>query len=198
MATHLRMPSRVLFFTPAIRAVSSTMQLNILRVGISGARMVVRSLGLGRSGKAVRRIVEDESRVSRCRGERLWVVGDFVIDLVNDGSMGALRRARLAVVGRRTIPQSRWSFKARTCWMRAFVAAGERVRFSSGLRGTPWPWFAECSECVKGGGVKSSRTGSWDLQSGAAQHPATAPESYPSLFQISLSLFHVYLLLPRH
>jgi hypothetical protein len=106
------MPSRVLFFTPAIRAVSSTMQLNILRVGISGARMVVRSLGLGRSGKAVRRIIEGESRVSRCRGERSWVVGDFVIDLVNDGSMGALRRARLAVVvGRRTIPSETLEFQ---------------------------------------------------------------------------------------
>lgn len=36
---HLRMPSRVLFFTPAIKAVSSTMQLKILRLGGSGARM---------------------------------------------------------------------------------------------------------------------------------------------------------------
>lgn len=53
---HLRMPSRVLFLTPAIRAVSSTMQLNTLRLGGSGARMAVSGL-LGREGKVLRRMV---------------------------------------------------------------------------------------------------------------------------------------------
>jgi len=54
--THLRTPSRVLFFTPAIRAVSSTMQLNILRCGGSGARVVAAGLAV-RGGKVLRRIL---------------------------------------------------------------------------------------------------------------------------------------------
>jgi hypothetical protein len=45
----------VLFFTPAIRAVSSTMQLNILRWGGSGARMVAVGFAV-RGGKVLRRI----------------------------------------------------------------------------------------------------------------------------------------------
>jgi hypothetical protein len=53
--THLRMPSRVLFLTPAISAVSSTMQLNILRWGGSGARMAASGL-VTRGGKVLRRI----------------------------------------------------------------------------------------------------------------------------------------------
>jgi hypothetical protein len=63
--THLRMPSRVLRLTPAIRAVSSTMQLNTLRVGFSigvgagcvgaGERMRM-SLAWGRSGNVLRRM----------------------------------------------------------------------------------------------------------------------------------------------
>jgi hypothetical protein len=170
----------VLFFTPAIKAVSSTIQLNILRVGFSGARIVVRSSGLDRTGKALRRMVEGERRVTRCRGERWWMVGDFVIDLVNDGGMGAQRRARLSVVGRRTMPQSRWSLRARTWWVRVFVAAGERVRISLVLRGTPWPWFAEGSECLSRDNVKSSRTwvvGSPEWRSAQA----TAPAAYTSL-----------------
>jgi hypothetical protein len=58
--THLRMPSRVLFFTPAISAVSSTMQLNILRWGGSGARMAASGL-VTRGGKVLRRIFEARS-----------------------------------------------------------------------------------------------------------------------------------------
>jgi hypothetical protein len=50
------MPSRVLFFTPAIRAVSSTMQLNILRLGGSGARIVASGFAV-RGGKVLRRIL---------------------------------------------------------------------------------------------------------------------------------------------
>jgi hypothetical protein len=53
--SHLRTPSRVLFLTPAIRAVSSTMQLNILRWGGSGARMVAAGFA-DRGGKVQRRI----------------------------------------------------------------------------------------------------------------------------------------------
>jgi hypothetical protein len=58
--THLRIPSRVLFLAPAIRAVSSTMQLNILRFGCSGVRSGARirpSSGLGRGGNVLRRIL---------------------------------------------------------------------------------------------------------------------------------------------
>lgn len=53
---HLRMPSRVLFLTPAIRAVSSTMQLKTLRLGGSGARMAISGLE-GREGSVLRRMV---------------------------------------------------------------------------------------------------------------------------------------------
>jgi hypothetical protein len=78
--------------------------------------------------------------------------------------------------------KSRCSLRARTWWVRVFVAAGERVRNSSVLRGTPWPWFAEGSECMSRDNVKSSRTwvvGSPEWRSAQA----TAPEAYstPSL-----------------
>jgi hypothetical protein len=66
-ATHLRMPSRVLFLTPAIRAVSSTMQLNSLRFGGSGVRVAASGFAT-RGGKVLRRIL------GAAPGERAWVV----------------------------------------------------------------------------------------------------------------------------
>lgn len=62
---HLRIPSRVLFFTPAIKAVSSTMQLKTLRLGGSGARTAV-VLALARGGNGLLRMViwMCEARVS--------------------------------------------------------------------------------------------------------------------------------------
>ena len=59
----------MLFFTPAIKAVSSTMQLNILRFGGSGARMVASGFA-ARGGKVLRRIVDS----ARCERERGCVV----------------------------------------------------------------------------------------------------------------------------
>jgi hypothetical protein len=53
---HLRMPSRVLFLTPAIKAVSSTMQLKTLRLGGSGARMAA-VLAVARGGCGLPRMV---------------------------------------------------------------------------------------------------------------------------------------------
>jgi hypothetical protein len=65
--THLRMPSRVLFLTPAIRAVSSTMQLNILRWGGSGARAATSGF-VARGGKVLRRMVSSALLERWCFG----------------------------------------------------------------------------------------------------------------------------------
>jgi hypothetical protein len=55
------MPSRVLFLTPAIRAVSSAMQWNTLRLGGSGARTAAAAAAASafavRGGKVLRRIL---------------------------------------------------------------------------------------------------------------------------------------------
>ena len=77
---HLRMPSRVLFLTPAIRAVSSTMQLKTLRVGGSGVRAA--ASGLGRGGNWPRRIVggceRERARASGGGGRQRWAPGGRV------------------------------------------------------------------------------------------------------------------------
>jgi hypothetical protein len=64
------MPSRVLFLTPAIRAVSSAMQWNTLRLGGSGARTAAAAASAFavRGGKVLRRIL----------GERGWWAGWIV------------------------------------------------------------------------------------------------------------------------
>ena len=65
---HLRMPSRVLFLAPAIKAVSSTMQLKILRFGGSSVRMRLSSdRGLG--GNVLRRILAAAAAAGVANGE---------------------------------------------------------------------------------------------------------------------------------
>lgn len=68
---HLRIPSRVLFFAPAMSAVSSTMQLKTFRLGCSGVRSGALSRppsGRGRGGKVLRRILK--GRVKGTAGEK--------------------------------------------------------------------------------------------------------------------------------
>jgi len=70
---HLRMPSRVLFLTPAIKAVSSTMQLKILRLGGSGARMAA-VLAVARGGCGLPRMLLGTRGFSECRKRAAAVV----------------------------------------------------------------------------------------------------------------------------
>lgn len=105
--THLRMPSRVLFLAPAIKAVSSMMQLKTLRFGCSGGRSGARmrpSSGLGRGGRVLRRIVgggsecvDEKCTVGLCEGP----VAGWVI--IRSRVIGASSSAGLGLLGARTI-----------------------------------------------------------------------------------------------
>lgn len=118
MVIHLRIPSRVLFLTPAIRAVSSTMQLKTLRVGCSGgadgagcadcagARRRAPS-ALGRRGSAFRRIAGSygggvkSSERGRGRFRSIgWANSGYTVTAVT-GSAAGLLGARTSICLRR-------------------------------------------------------------------------------------------------
>jgi hypothetical protein len=144
--THFRMPSRVLGLTPAIKAVSSTMQLKTLRVGCSETRPRA-SRGLALGVKWLRGMAQEDVSVvfsevsvrSRLVGDGMWIVRLYDIDDCgrSDAACGRRREVR-----RQKGPPGRRRLKVRIRTVRASDAGEERARECWVLR-APW--------CISGG-----------------------------------------------